>query len=50
MIAPAADVGPRWVRTQFDARAQAKLSFVLDDTRYVAVIRVDAPAKITPAR
>jgi hypothetical protein len=52
-----------WVRTQFDARevsspyvlrtsypAQANLSFVLDDTRYSAVIRLDAEPKPTPAK
>jgi hypothetical protein len=52
-----------WVRTQFNARevsnlhvlrtsypAQANLSFVLDDTRYSAVIRVDAPPRLTPAK
>ena len=49
-----------WIRTQFDARevtapyllktslpAQANISFVLDDTRYHTVIRVDAPARPT---
>lgn len=54
---------PGWVRTQFDARevslpyvlrtsypAQANLSFVLDDTRYSAVIRVDAEPTVTPAK
>ena len=49
---------PEWIRTQFNARdvrapsllmtslpAQADISFVLDDTRYQARIRLDAPAR-----
>ena len=53
----------QWIRTQFDARevsapflirtslpAQADISFVLDDTRYRARIRLDAPARPRPAQ
>ena len=52
-----------WIRVQFDARnvsapsllmtslpAQADISFTLDDTRYRARIRLDAPPRVTPAR
>jgi hypothetical protein len=52
-----------WIRTSFDARnvtapflirtslpAQADISFTLDDTRYSARIRLDAPSRATPAQ
>ncbi len=52
-----------WIRTEFDARdvaapyilrtsypAQANLSFVLDEVRYHAVIRIDAAAKAIPVK
>ena len=53
----------RWIRTEFQARdvdtshllkttypAQARLSFVLDDRHYTKVIRIDAPARVMPAK
>ena len=53
----------RWMRTEFNARdvgmsnllktslpAQARLSFVLDDRHYTKVIRIDAPARVMPAK
>ena len=52
-----------WIRSEFNARdvtapllirtslpAQADISFVLDDTRYHARIRLDAPARARPAQ
>lgn len=52
-----------WMRVSFDARnvtapflirtslpAQADISFTLDDTRYSARIRLDAPSRVTPAQ
>ena len=53
----------RWMRTEFNARdvgmsnllktslpAQARLSFVLDDRHYTKVVRIDAPARVMPAK
>ena len=53
----------RWMRTEFQARdvdtshllkttypAQARLSFALDDRHYTKVIRIDAPARVMPAK
>ena len=52
-----------WIRTEFQARdvdtshllkttypAQTRLSFVLDDKHYTKLIRIDAPARVTPAK
>ena len=52
-----------WIRVHFDARnvtapflimtslpAQADISFTLEDTRYRARIRLDAPPRVTPAQ
>jgi len=53
----------RWIRTEFNATdvdashllktsypAQTRLSFVLDGETYSKVIRIDAPARVIPAK